>query len=304
VAKIAGCTAANQTTNPTCVAATAGFGANGAGYQPNEAFTSVQFFQPEGNSNYNSGVVSVKRDIGHGANIFSAFTWSRCLDYGSVTTGGPELGSEATMWIYPLTTKKYNYGPCAFNVGKSWTTSVLYPLPFHGNRLLDGWQLGMISTARTGQPVTPTLPNSIDIANLGNYVFDTERPDVVASYKGPHYTKTKVGQTVRWMDATPYQMPTPGTLGNAGRMSIVGPNYVDVDGSLMKATRLPKMGESGALLLRADFFNLANHANLALPSSGIYTGSIAAPSPSSQVGQISSTVGNSRQLQFSATIQF
>jgi hypothetical protein len=309
VTKIAGCTAANQTTNPTCVAATSGFGVNGAGYQPNEAFTAVQFFQPEGNSNYNSGVVSVKRSIGRGANIFSAFTWSRCLDYGSVTTGGPELGSESTMWIYPLTNKKYNYGPCAFNITKNWTTSLLYPLPIHGNQLVSGWQLGMIASARTGQPVTPNLPASIDVANLGNYVFDTERPDVVSGYTGPRYVKTKAPagsaqSLVTWMDASPYKIPTPGTLGNVGRMSIVGPNFVNVDGSIMKSTRLPKMGESGALLIRADFFNLANHANFSLPGSSIFSGTLAAPAVNATVGQITSTVGTARQLQFSATIQF
>ena len=308
VSKIAGCTAANQNTNPTCVAATAGFGVNGAGYQPNQAFTSVQFFQPEGNSNYNSGVVSVKRDIGRGANIFSAFTWSRCLDYGSVTTGGPELGSESTAWIYPTTSKKYNYGPCAFNITKNWTTSVLYPLPIHGNRLVEGWEIGMIGTARTGQPVTPNLPTSgFDISNLGNFVFDTERPNVVSGYKGPSYLRQKTQGTtpvVNWFSPSPYVVGTPGNLGNAGRMSIVGPNYVDVDGSIMKSTRLWKMGESGALLLRADFFNLANHANFSLPNSTIYSGTLAAPTVNSAVGQISSTVGTSRQLQFSATVQF
>jgi hypothetical protein len=290
-----------------CSAASAGFGVNGAGYQPNTAFTSVQFFQPEGNSNYNSGVVSVKRSFGSGLNLFSAFTFARCLDYGSVTTGGPELGSESTMWVYPLTSKRYNYGPCAFNITKNWTTSVLYPLPFHGNQLVSGWQLGMISSVRTGQPVTPNLPSSIDISNLGNYVFDTERPNVVSGYTGPQYLKQKTAGTVpvvNWFGPSPYSMPTAGLLGNAGRMSIVGPNYVTVDGSIMKSTRLPKMGESGALQLRADFFNLANHANFSLPNSTIYAGSLTAPTINTTVGQISSTVGTARQLQFSATIQF
>ena len=307
VTKLPGCTATGWTSVPSCVAATSGFGVNGAGYQPNEAFTSVQFFQPEGNSNYHSGVVTVKRDFGRGVNIFSAFTWSRCLDYGSVTTGGPELGSESTMWVYPLTNKKYNYGPCAFNITKNWTTSFLYPLPIHGNQLVSGWQVGMISSARTGQPVTPNLPSSLDVSNLGNYVFDTERPNVVSGYTGPQYLKQKTQGTVpvvNWFSASPYAMPTPGTLGNASRMSIVGPNYVNLDGSIMKSTHLPKIGESGTLLIRADFFNLANHANFSLPNSSIFSGTLAATTVNSTVGQISSTVGTARQLQFSATIRF
>jgi hypothetical protein len=87
-------------------------------------------------------------------------------------------------------------------------------------------------------------------------------------------------------------------------MSITGPNYVDVDGSIMKSTRLPKMGESGVLQLRGDFFNLANHANFSLPGSTVISGSVAAPAFNTTSGQITSTSGTSRQLQFSATIQF
>lgn len=300
------CTATSPAYNPSaCTAAQAGYGVNGAGYIPNTAFTSVQFFQPDGNSNYNSGVLTVKRDVGKGLNIASSFTFARCLDYGSVTTGGPELGSESTAWLYPLTNKKYNYGPCAFNIGKNWTTSLLYPLPFHGNRLVDGWQLGLIEFARTGQPVTPNM--TPDLSNLGNYVFDTERPDVAPGYKGPVYQKQKVQGSqayVQWFSSSPYAIPTPGYLGNAPRMSITGPNYVDVDGSIMKSTRLPKMGESGVLQLRGDFFNLANHANFSLPGSTVISGSVAAPAFNTTSGQITSTSGTSRQLQFSATIQF
>jgi hypothetical protein len=72
----------------------------------------------------------------------------------------------------------------------------------------------------------------------------------------------------------------------------------------MKSTHLPKIGESGTLLIRADFFNLANHANFSLPNSSIFSGTLAATTVNSTVGQISSTVGTARQLQFSATIRF
>ncbi len=75
-----------------CTAASAGYNAgnDGAGLVPNIALTSVEWMLPKGNSNFNAGVVTVSRTF-HTVQFFSGFTYSRCLDYGSIGTLG--LGS-------------------------------------------------------------------------------------------------------------------------------------------------------------------------------------------------------------------
>jgi hypothetical protein len=281
---------------PACSAAQAGFGVNGAGYTPNVAFTSVQFFNSEGTSNYNSGLVAVSRKFG-GVQFLSSFTWARCLDYGSVTTGGPELGTDSTLYLDPSVPKKYNYGPCAFNISKNWTTNALIPLPFHGGRLKEGWQLGIIETAHTGNPLTPGLNAAMDQSNLGNFVFDTERPDVNPNFSSPLYLKT----TSQWLKPSAYQIGPLGQLGNAPRGSINGPNLVGVDLSVMKST---KISEATILEIRGDFFNVLNHTNFSLPNSTIFNGNAGNPIINPQAGQISTTATTARQLQFSATLNF
>ena len=170
-----------------CSPASVGFGVNGAGYLPNTNFTAVQWFNSEETSNYNSGVITIARSFSNGIQFFSGFTYARCLDYGSVTTGGPELGNDSTLFLYPAAPKKYNYGPCAFNIGKNWTSNATIPLPFHGNRLKDGWQLAIISTAHTGNPVTANLSGSTDQSNVEYYTNGTERASVNPNFSGPLY---------------------------------------------------------------------------------------------------------------------
>jgi hypothetical protein len=279
-----------------CSATQAGFGVNGAGYTPNVAFTSVQFFNSEGTSNYNSGVVAVSRNFGD-IQFRSSFTWARCLDYGSVTTGGPELGNDSTLYLYPPVPKKYNYGPCAFNISKNWTSNALIPLPFHGNRLKAGWQLGFIGTAHTGSPMTPSLNAALDQSNLGNFVFDTELPDLNPNFSGPLYLKTPT----RWFNPNAFQIGPLGQLGNAPRGSLAGPNLIGVDFSVMKSTRI---SEATSLEIRGDFFNVLNHTNFRLPNSTIFNGNAGSPILNPQVGQISSTATTARQLQLSATFNF
>jgi hypothetical protein len=238
----------------------------------------------------------VSRKFG-GIQFLSSFTWARCLDYGSVTTGGPELGNDSTVYLYPSVPKKYNYGPCAFNISKNWTSNALIPLPFHGDRLKEGWQLGIIETAHTGNPLTPALNAAMDQSNLGNFVFDTERPSVNPNFSGPLHLKT----ATQWFNPSAFQIGPLGQLGNAPRGSLIGPNLVGVDLSVMKST---KLSEATILAIRGDFFNVLNHTNFSLPSGTIFNGNAGNPILNPQAGQISITATTARQLQLSATLKF
>jgi hypothetical protein len=51
-------------------------------------------------------------------------------------------------------------------------------------------------------------------------------------------------------------------VGNTGRNEFRGPGLFNVDLSIGRGFRLLKLGESGRLLVRADMFNVLNHANL------------------------------------------
>jgi len=290
-----------------CVAEQAGFGVNGAGVQPNSHFTVLQWFNPATTSNYNAGILTVTRNA-KGVHLSSSFTLSRCLDYGSSSTPGIDQPGDSETFVYPAVAKKYNYGPCAFNIGKNWTSSAVIPLPFHGNQLKEGWQLAIIESARTGTPETASLNTAFDQQNMGNYFGLTERPNVNPAFSGSLYALNKslvtTQRVVGYVNTSAFVTQLPGVIGNASRGTIIAPNVVNVDISIAKETKLPKFGEAAGIELRGDFFNSMNHTNLSLPNVTFYNGSLGNPSPNSVGGTISATSTPPRQLQFSARFEF
>ena len=85
--------------------------------------------------------------------------------------------------------------------------------------------------------------------------------------------------------------PAPGTFGNAGRNTLTGPGYENVNASLVKNTNF---GERLNLQLRAEFFNLFNHPNFNLPDNFLLSPSF---------GRITSA-RDSRHIQFGAKLLF
>jgi hypothetical protein len=300
----AGCFTLSGTTHVDTGVCDSGYGTNGAGYIPNTSFTYVQNILPEGNANYNSGIISVRRNLGKGIQIQSGYTYSRCLDYASGTPSSIDAPNDSQIWLEPHLPKSVNYGPCAYNTTHNWTTNALLPLPFHGNQLKEGWQVSFISSVHSGQVVTPTI--SFDQSNLEEYFYAAERPNV-ATNPPALYTKTVTyGATppktvVQWFNPNYYSVPLHGWIGNATRGSIIGPGLFDADASVMKSTKIRKFGEGSAVEIRADAFNLFNRTNFALPSASIFSG---AAGPNVSAGRITGIVGTARQLQFSARFVF
>jgi hypothetical protein len=61
------------------------------------------------------------------------------------------------------------------------------------------------------------------------------------------------------------QPPNPSVVGNTGRNEFQGPGLYNSDISLARSFQLPRMREGFRLTLRADAFNILNHANLNNP---------------------------------------
>jgi hypothetical protein len=86
-----------------------------------------------------------------------------------------------------------------------------------------------------------------------------------------------------------------------GRNVLRSPGVESLDATLGKTTKLHWLGEAGGLEFRAEFYNLLNRANFALPALTVFgrTGAL-----QSGVGQITATRFNSRQIQFALRLAF
>jgi hypothetical protein len=69
------------------------------------------------------------------------------------------------------------------------------------------------------------------------------------------------------LNRSAFAEPVAGTVGNTGRNAFRGPGFYSLDLSVSRSFRLPWIGESGRLTVRADAFNFLNHANLNNPES-------------------------------------
>jgi hypothetical protein len=103
-----------------------------------------------------------------------------------------------------------------------------------------------------------------------------------------------------------------GQLGNEGRNVLRGPSLDNLDFSIVKDTKVGFLGEAGSVQFRAEFFNILNRTNFAVPSSQglqVFNGSVTdttpfSEAPNASAGLITSTVTNSRQIQFALKILF
>jgi hypothetical protein len=165
--------------------------------------------------------------------------------------------------------------------------------------LLGGWNLSAIVTYYSGLPFTPTI-GSYPSGFGQPYTGPNSVPDVGS---GSAYAPTKNRNT--WIvtetpaqliaGSGPFKLPAPNAFGNYPINTLYGPQFINLDSSLMKQFSVT---ERVKFTLRMDATNTLNHANLGLPSNNV-----------TNVGaeQITNIAGGNytmRRLQYSGTISF
>jgi len=255
-----------------------------------------------GKTGYNSLQIKAEtKTPKYGLYALVAYTYSRTYDNG-LTDG---LGSEASAPYYSLPNwENLDWSLSEINLNHNFTASVIYDLPFgHGkqfgsnwsgltNSLLGGFQVTLIEKIFSGFPV-PLIDSNNQSGvgfNTGGNSNNWNRPDQVAGCNPYNANHSKL----QWINATCFVGPLPGELGNAARVPVVGPDFVNSDFSLIKQFALPR--KDMGLQFRAEFFNLFNHPQFGPPGNDINV-------PAS-FGIVSSTVNNPRLTQLALRLTF
>jgi hypothetical protein len=138
---------------------------------------------------------------------------------------------------------------------------------------------------------------TVGFDQAGNGVAGSERPNLVMPAD-----QINVQSVNQWVNPVGFSLPAPGTFGNLQRDFLAGPGITDLDYAVMKETPIK---EQVRLQFRAEFFNLLNHANFALPIASAFVQTPnggGAPNPT--FGRITATTTSSRQIQFALKILF
>jgi len=253
-------------------------------------FGNINQVNSGGNSNYNALWVTANKHLSHGLQFLASYTYSKSLDYNSLSTG-------ETYIIQNAYNPRGDYGPSEFDARHRFVLSGFYQLPFKGNRLVSGWQFGIVTQAQTGNPLNPTLA-----IGPGVGISLTVRPDITGAVTttgnpSQYFASKAVFVSPCVAAVPPATLPTchPGDL---GRNAITGPNFVNTDFSVTKDT---KITERFNLQFRSEMFDVFNHPNFGNPVLTVTSGSF---------GQIQSTrfptgdFGSARQIQFALKLQF
>jgi hypothetical protein len=194
---------------------------------------------------------------------------------------------------------KLDWGPASTDVRNLAVINGTYDLPLGrrttgewGRSLLQGWSVSEIATLQSGFPFTPQL--GYNPTNNGDS-RDPIRPNLNPDFHG----KIIEGGPTQYFNPNAYVVPASGTYGNAGRNSLVGPGFANLDASLRKDTQIT---EGLRAQFRAEFFNVLNHTNFGTPNEVVYSAAGTTPSPTA--GVITSTASTSRQIQFGVKLLF
>ena len=229
-----------------------------------------------GNSSYNALWLTATRRLTEGWQFNASYAWSKSIDYTSFSTGGILVQNS-----YNLPAER---GPSDFDARHRFVLSSIYELPFKKNRLVSGWQLGVIVQSQSGNPFSVVTSNS-----TVNGVANTLRPDV----SGP---VAVFGNVDQWFDTSVFTAVS--GFGNLGRNAIAGPSFNNTDISIIKNTYFR---ETLRVQFRAEVFDVFNHPNFGRPGNTVGTPSF---------GRITNTrfptgeSGSSRQIQFALKFGF
>jgi hypothetical protein len=239
------------------------------GDRPNPTYGFMDEFATISASTYHALQATLRTRNWHGLSGFTGYTFSKSLDDAS---DGIDFNFATVALPQDSNNLRAEHGPSNFDTRHRFTAAFTYELPYFGGpkRLSQGWQLNTIVAAQSGRPVP--IVNSNDTSGTG---FPTpsnfhQRPNIVPGVN-PITPNWEVAPDVfGYLNGNAFSQPpapnsptSPGSFGDLGRNAIYGPHFWDVDFALLKNTAI---SERLNLQLRAEFFNIFNHPNFALPN--------------------------------------
>ena len=256
-------------------------------YSIDPNLSDVDYYISDGYASYFALQITAEKRMSHGVSALLGYTYSHAIDDVPLEFGGGDAGPNPQDPRFP-----HEVSNSIIDQRQRLTLSYLWALPFGKgmpflntggvtNLILGGWQTNGILFTQTGLFFSPVLNTST--TNTGT----SSRPDRIP---GSQVTYPKT--ILNWFLPTAFSTPAQYTYGDAGRNTLLGPGRTNFDTSLFKTFPIR---EQLVLQFRVEAFNVFNHPQFGYPNASI---------GNAQVGQITSIVGNARNLQGSLRLQF
>jgi hypothetical protein len=253
-----------------------GTGLTGTGRYNND-LPDIAYRANQGFSDYNAMTAVVRYRTSRGM-LQGSYTWSHSIDNQSDPLIGDFFNLTFTSIQTGETSGQRSTFSEQFNPNSDRGNSdfdqrqnlVLFsywnlPSPFARSRpgiLLRNWTIAGLAAFRSGLPYTVYGPDTGSLLN--------NRANVLNSSPAVFANPAPVAGGVQLLNPAAFGPAADDTLGDTGRNAFTGPGFYSLDLSLARAFHLPWLGEAGRFRIRADAYNVLNHANLGNPDNQLY----------------------------------
>jgi hypothetical protein len=262
---------------------------------------------------YEAGTVEVNRRFASDLSFLNSYTYSKNITNAlgvapssAIPLGGQGDNGDNVNNAYNIAADS---GNAYFTPRHRFVSSLVYDLPlgrgkkYYGsigrgaNLLVGGWRVTAVTLVQTGPWLTPYFPTSVadpSGTNPSQRSVSEQRPDCAAGQTGYLSNPT----TAQYFNAGAYSIPASniGRFGNCGVGILEGPGTSTFS---MSAGKSFPVTERVSLRYEAQFANLFNILNKAVPNMNVASGSFGLISQSQGAEQ-----GGPRTIQMMLRLQF
>jgi hypothetical protein len=263
---------------------------------PYSDFSTILEYDSGATANYHSLQASFQRNMSHGLQAQSSFTWQKTMDVAS----SANIAASANGIDNPKNLG-WSRGESSASIPFTWTSNFVYRSPgLKGQNLLmrevlGGWEVSPIISWQSGAPFSINSGSSQSAFGEPGYgsgclqFCSGDRADRVPGVS----LKVRQGGRSKWLkqyfNPAAFTTRHDGTYGNSGRNIIHNPPGFNVDSSLMKNWSIL---EKYQIQFRFELFNAFNHPIMASPDTtttdstfGQINGGTGTVANSSRIGQ-------------------
>ena len=235
--------------------------------KPFPRFTTVSLYRNNvGNTNYDALQAKLEKRFSGGLGFLVSYTRSKLIDEASSVFDASILtGPVANFPVADSLNRRLERDLSTGDIPNVFVTSFTYELPIGRGKTFDpggavgaiarNWELSGVVTLQSGIPFSVT-----QVTNFNSFAgFGTQRPNRIADPNLPSSQQT----TSQFFNTAAFTVAPQFTLGNSSRNPVRGPHYRNFD---MAIIRRVMFGESRALQLRGEIFNLTNTPPLGAPN--------------------------------------
>jgi hypothetical protein len=250
-------------------------------------------FDDGGTSIYHAMLLSLERRAARGLTFSGNYTLSHCISpYADINSNGPPANETYTK----PNDRNFDHGNCLSDRRHIFNFTGVAQTPKFSNHtvnmLATDWKLSGIYRWSSGAPLN--IVSGTDNALNGTGL---QRANQIAANP---YKDTSGRPNTLWVDPAAFATPAPGTFGNVGWNSLVGPSLWQFDMALSRAFNIH---ERQRFEVRAEAFNVLNSfiPSATTPVSGTVGGNI---TTGNSIAINSNTFGQIRNAQPPRIMQF